>query len=348
MPLESEMRALRFSAAFSENPGRVCLRLSGPGAESIVNRMSPCELFIRDGQMQHTLFLNELGKPIADVYVCADGDDFLLLADGMGAQDLIAYAQAQALAGEELRAVDLTADHVMLSVNGPFAWELLSEVISAEIVGLPFSSFFLGDDFICFRTSATGEFSYDLLVPRDQAPRWRERIMKAGKAFDLEVAGAEALRLCALENFVFNIRTDAGGDVTPLELQLQWRISYRKTYPGSAALAERRKSYTRRAVLLASSGELKTGDSVRIANAESGTVLNAGFSFDRKEWLAVALVDRGWAFSGVPVETGTGAQARILSAPAINNRSLFVDPQRHTYAGRGENAFPSLIHSLPR
>ena len=103
---------------------------------------------------------------------------------------------------------------------------------------------------------------------------------------------------------------------------------------------------------MASSGELKTGNRVRIANADSGTVLNAGYSFDRKEWLGLALVDREWAFSGVPVDSSAGdgakAGARILTAPAINNRSLFVDPQRHTYAGRGENAFPSLIHSLPQ
>jgi aminomethyltransferase len=323
------------------------LRLSGRSAEIIVNRMAPCDLFIRDGQMQHTLFLNDRGNPIADVYVCADAEEFLLLADGISAADLGAYVQAQALAGEDLRIVDLTAEHTLLSVNGPYAWELLSEVISSEIVGLPFSAFFHGEDFTCFRTSSTGEFSYDLLVPNASAPKWRERILKEGQAFDLDIAGAEALRLCALENFVFNIRTDAAGDVTPLELQLQWRISYRKTYPGSAALAARRGSYTHRAVMLASAAEVKSGDSVRIAGREAGSILNAGYSFDRKEWLGLALIDREWAHTGVPAECGSGVRAKILSAPVLNNRSLFVDPQRHTYAGRGENTFPTLIHTLP-
>jgi glycine cleavage system aminomethyltransferase T len=352
MSRESEAGSIRRSVAFSENPGRVCLRLAGGSAESVLNRVCPCELFIRDGQMQHTLFLNERGNPLADVFVCADGDDFLLLADGMTAEALAAFVQAQAGAGEDLQIADLMADHVLCSVNGPYAWELLSEVISTEIIGLPFSAFFRGDDFICFRTSATGEYSYDLLIRRELAPAWRERIFKTGKAFDIGTVGAAALNLCALENFIFNIHTDAVGDVTPLELQLQWRISYRKSYPGSAALAARRKTYTRRAVLAAAASEMKIGHRLRIGDREVGSILNAGFSFERREWLALALVDREWAYSDVPAicvsGSGIGAPARILSAPAINNRSLFVDPQRHTYAGRGENAFPSLIHSPPQ
>lgn len=346
MSLESEAGAIRNSAALSEVPGRVCLQLSGNGVEAVMNRVCPCELFLRDGQMQQTLLLNERGNPVADLFVCADGDDFLWLAEGMGAGELAEFIRAHAESGEEVNVVDLTSDHDLLSINGPYAWELLSEVISAEIVGLPFSAFFRGEDFICFRTSATGEYSYDLLVPRGEAPRWRERILETGKAFDLEIAGAAALHLCALENFVFNIGAEAAGDVTPLELQLQWRVSYKKSYPGSAALSERRKTFTRRAVLLSASAELKAGDRLRIEGREAGSLLNVGYSFARGEWLALALVDREWAYSDVPLEcisaAGTITPARTLSAPAINNRSLYVDPQRHTYAGRGENAFPPL------
>jgi glycine cleavage system aminomethyltransferase T len=347
MSLESEVGAIRNSAALSEIPGRVCLLLSGNDVEAVMNRLCPCELFLRDGQMQQSLLLNERGNPIADLFVCADGDDFLWLAEGMPARGLEELIRTHTAPGEEINVIDLTSDHDLLSINGPYAWELLSEVISAEIVGLPFSAFFRGDDFICFRTSATGEYSYDLLVPRGQAPRWRERILETGKAFDLEVAGAAALNLCALENFVFNVGTDASGDVTPLELQLQWRVSYKKTYPGSVALAQRRKAFTRRAVLLSAASELKSGDRLLREGREAGTLLNAGYSFARREWLALALLDREWAFSDVPLEcvsrAGKITPARTLSAPAIDNRSLYVDPQRHTYAGRGENAFPPLV-----
>ncbi len=390
MSLETEVRAIRLAVALSELPGRVCLRLAGKSVESLLNRICPCDLFIRDGQMQQTLFLNDDGNPLADVFVCADGEDFLLLAEGLTAIGLTEYLRTSQNSEEEIRITDLTSDHSLLSLNGPYAWELLSEVISTEIIGLPFSAFYHGEDFTCFRTSATGEFSYELLIPRDQADKWRERILKIGKVFDLENVGAEALRLCALENFVFNIHADAIGDVTPLELQLQWRVSYKKTYPGSAALLERRKHYTHRAVLVAATAEMKNGDRVRIENRDVGILLNTGYSFDRKEWLGLALVDRDWAYSDVPVECmpgitgligligligiigineqgvtaraiasqdmtapaiaspGTASPARIISAPAINNRSLFVDPQRHTYAGRGEKVFPSLIHGWPQ
>ena len=38
----------------------------------------------------------------------------------------------------------------------------------------------------------------------------------------------------------------------------------------------------------------------------------------------------------------SGASVRVISAPAVNNRSLYVDPQRHSYGTRSEQAFPPI------
>jgi glycine cleavage system aminomethyltransferase T len=350
--LENEMRALRASVGFSDGATRprTCLRLAGRDAFAAVEAICPRELFIRDGQMLHTLLLDERAKPVADVYVCADGEDFLLICEGPDAETLSSLIAARCPGGADLKVENLTADHELLSLDGPYAWELLSEVISPEVIGLPYLGFFRGPDFVCFRAGTTGEFSYDLLIAKDAVPAWRTRILKIGAAFDLAPVSAAALDLCALENFFFNIRRDVTSEVTPVELQLQWRISYKKDYVGSEAARRRRREKTRRAVLVAAREEIGAGDTIKDPDggASIGTVVQGAFSFDRKEWLGLALVDLPHASTGVAVvlrSGGRNAGGTVISAPALNNRSLYVDPQRHNYATRDRDAFPPLILS---
>ena len=58
------------------------------------------------------------------------------------------------------------------------------------------------------------------------------------------------------------------------------------------------------------------------------------------------------AYAGMDWEwvsgSGSAYRARSLSAPAINNRSLYVDPQRHSYQARSDGSFPPLVLELPR
>lgn len=355
MSLEAEMQALRGSVALSESGesgeagGRACFRLSGPGAYAVADSLCPRELFLRDGQMMHTLLLDESARPLADLYFCADGEDYLLLAEPAPGMELGACLRDRIPAGAQVDLIDVTADHDLLALDGPYAWELLSEVISPEVIGLPYLGFFHGDGFTCFRAGNTGEFSFDLLLPKTDSAEWRERIREMGKGFDLAQAGREALDLCALENFFFNVRKDVTAETTPLELQLQWRVSSRKSFVGSEALAEKRKHWSKRVMLVAAGQALKGGDRLFAGNRSIGTLLHGAWSFDRKEWLGLALIELDSAYAGLRLDAapeGKEIPVRVLSAPAINNRSLYVDPQRHSYATRKEGSFPSLILSL--
>jgi glycine cleavage system aminomethyltransferase T len=351
MALEDEMRAIRLATALSGGEGRSVIRLSGSGAHAAADTLCPRELFLRDGQMLHTLLLDGSGRPVADTYLCADGEDYLLSCEGPGPGELADLVRERIPGGIATQITEVTADHDLLSLHGPYAWELLSEAISPEVIGLPYLSFYHGDGFTCFRTGKTGEFSFDLLIPKDRSAAMRERLRDLGAAFGLRAAGAEALDLCALENFSFNIRLDSDPEATPLELQLQWRVSSRKDYVGAEALRRRRKEWTKRAVLVGSRGRLAGGDRVFSGSVGAGHILHAAYSFDRREWLGLALIDLGLAHPGVALEcrTAEGAiPARVRSGPAINNRSLYVDPQRHAYATRAEDAFPPLVLDLGR
>jgi glycine cleavage system aminomethyltransferase T len=224
---------------------------------------------------------------------------------------------------------------------------VLAGVAGAEAVGLPYLTFFSVEDTLCFRTGKTGEFGYDLLVPRDQEESLSARFEEVGGAFDLAWAGLEALEVCALENWFFNIRREGRFGLTPLELQLQWRVSPRKRFLGSEVLEERRSAgIDARVTFIQAAGPVGVGQRVFLGNRDVGGLLNAAPSPSRGDHLGLALIDLAYACSGLGgfhVETEKDrVPVRTISPPAIHNRSLFVNPQLHSYFTRHTVDFPPV------
>ena len=134
---------------------------------------------------------------------------------------------------------------------------------------------------------------------------------------------------------------------TPIELQLQWRLSYRKTYVGSEALLRRRQEGPRqRLTCLVADRPLEVGSSVLLRGSVVGRIVNACYSPIREDWVALALLDVAWAHPGIGAfraeAGGEHVPMRSLSPPLLNNRSLHVNPQVHSYRTRGEFEFPPL------
>jgi aminomethyltransferase len=337
--------AIRTSAALSVAAHVTAVRISGSGAFATVDRLCPRELFVRDGQILHSLLLHEDARPLADLYVCADDQDFLLLAEGMSGVALVDHVRAHADGAVEV--TDLSRTHVLLSLDGPYAWEVFAEIAGPEVIGQPYMSFFHGDHFTAFRVGKTGEYGYHLMVPGERAEATRASLLDRGAAFDVAEADLAVLDQCALENWFFNIRGEGRADVSPIELQLQWRVSRRKTFIGSPALAERRARATRRLVLCAGPDPLAVGDRVVHGDRPIGTIVNAGFSSTRGDWVATALIDLPYSHAGIDAYAAERGEARTrlrtLAAPALNNRSLYVNPQLHSYQTRGEVQFPPLV-----
>lgn len=341
--IDAEVAALRHTTALAPGDHVAALRVSGDGAATLLDRVSPGSLFVRPGKMSHTLFLDEEARPIADVYVCCDEDDFLLLVEGLPASGVIDYLAPYADA--DARVEDLGATHAVLCLGGPYAWELLGELTTPDVIGLPYLGFFHHDELVCFRGGKTGEYGYDLLVPRGRVAEVRGRLVELGARYELAEISLEALERAGLENFFWNARRQTRPGLTPIELQLQWRVSYARTFPGAPALAARRRTATTRAVLLAADAAIADGATVTAAGRAIGTVLHADRSPTRGDWLAVAIVERALAHAGLDGLAAGAVAARTLSAPSLDNRSLYVEPQRHSFATRATDEFPPIVRS---
>ena len=347
MSTEDEYGFVRHGAALSRMDHVRCVRIEGEDATEAVDAICASDLWVRDGRMRQTLILDEAGQPIADMYVCPDDDACILLFEGMTAKELFGSLDRYVDSDLEIEPVDLGATHGLMSLHGPYAWEVMSRWLTPDIIGLPYLSFYHFDRGTCFRAGKTGEYGYDLIVREEHADEaWGELLELVGTVGGGEVS-LETLDLCALENGFFSMRSGSLEGLTPIELQLQWRVSARKRFPGVEAIEVRRAEGVRRRLthFVARAG-VRAGDTVRSEEAQVGTVRSAMLSPGVGGIAGAALLDISVAHPGIDAlfaSQGDARQAvRTVSSPLLFNRSLLVDPHRHSYETRDRSLDPPL------
>ena len=345
MGLSEEILAVRNSVTLSLLDHVRYVRLSGHGAYDAADRIFTREMYVRDGQLSQGLLLNEDATIFADCYLGSDDEDFFLLLEGPSDELLADYLGLHLGGVDDVDIADETDAHAIVGLDGPYAWELLARLVGPEVIGLPYLTFFHVDGALCYRAGKTGEYGYRLVCPRDELESRWDQLCDLGAQLDLREVGLETLDQCALDNWFLNVRLEGGCPVTPIELQLQWRISYRKTYVGSESLSRRRSEGVRhRLTCLVSPQQVAIDDRVTYGGEDIGEVVNAAFSPVREEWVALALLDVAYAYPDIdPIVIGDQrVEGRTVSPPVLNNRSLYVNPQLQSYATRLEDDFPPV------
>lgn len=349
--LPPETEALRTRVAWTRLDGVRVLAVRGDDARAALLHLLPSPLHLRDAQVRESLLLDAAGRPLADVLVCADDEDYLLLVEGLDADALEDHVRENLPAGVEPELEPLSDRYEIVSLHGPWAWELIAEVLGADLMALPYLNFFRIDEGYCVRAGKTGEFGYDVVVERHRADSLVEKLEAAGREYGLVRASAETLSLARFEGWFFDPAFVPEG-ATPVELQLQWRLDPNRSWLGKEAVDARRASPDRqRLTCLSADGELAPGDVVLAGEQPIGRVVRAAFSPLRGEWIASALLDVAWAHGGIDryhAEHASGAprsdatRVRTMVPPLVDNRSLHVDPRRHTYRTSDELTFGPL------
>ncbi len=328
--------AIRHAVGLQRQTDRVALRFEGPDAEAWLDAVCPAELNLQRGQIKHSVLLHDDGRIFADAYVARLGRTRYLFARGPDRETLCAWLDARRPADCDATAHDEAA--AAIALHGPFAWELASEVVGPDILGVPYLGIGELGGVRCLRIGETGEYGYTFLVPRATLADFEGRLAEHGPAFDLEAVDDAALAQCALENGFLDVRRAGVTGCTPLELQQQWRLSRRKPWPGADALKARRAAglAERSVTLLADGPPIADGAEVLLDGKSVGRVLYSGASPALARQVALALVERPLAHPTVDFTLADGRPARSVSPPVIDNRSIYVDPYRHSYASRAE------------
>ena len=222
-----------------------------------------------------------------------------MLAEGPDEKELVGWLEALKAREAGARKAEIRAQSarwVVLGLDGPFAWEVVSGLLGPGVLGMPYLSLLRRDDVLCIRGGKTGEYGYLLLVPHDDAPGADAKLVALGRTIDLAAVTHEALDVCALENAHFSVRTlrasALAADLGPIELQLQWRVAYARQFVGAEALRARRTDGAKvRATCVVASGPIAPGQPVRLGDDDVGEVLAASPSPTLGAWVGSALLD---------------------------------------------------------
>lgn len=351
------VNAIRTRVALSDDPDTLWLAISGPGARNYVERVVPMRLALSDAQLKPTLLLDHQAHVLGDMTVGRDDARYLFSIEALSPRDALALLRKEAAsfdvqleltaAGARVRdAIDEPVTGASVSVHGPWAWELLAEISGPDILSMPYLSLFR-DELTVYRIGKTGEYGYHLVGPTEQVASAKNALTKAGRRYELLHVGQDALDVCALENGFFVVRSEGRRGLSPIELQMQWRISYQGMHLSQDALVGLRERNARRIVTFVAERPTAVGERVRCQDEVIGEVVAAALSPTLGRPIGLAVLALPYAYAGIDafsIDTVDGAVAiRTVSPPLIENRSLHVRAQRHSFFGTEEASFPSLV-----
>jgi aminomethyltransferase len=289
---------------------------------------------IRFGRVLHTFMADAQGRLVADCYVANNDREFVFLCESIvpdAELDTLLTGADWATSGAE----ELASTHVLLSLDGLKAWEIVKKIFGADVLGLPYLSIenysFAGQPVRLLRAGKTSEFGYLLLVPQAAAAA----LFDTCKAEVLERSG----QLCGvdvhdglrLEGRFFNVHAEGLRVRDPLPLGLQWMVDFSKDNFSGAEEIRKKRAGGLRQKLVGLAGEpgcvsLTDGARIFLQGRDIGEIVASCFSGVLGHRLGLAVLPVEVAYSGLRFQLGEaeGPVVRSISMPPIMPKSLGV------------------------
>lgn len=343
--MSKEYYALRHNVALSDYSHYAKLKIEGDEAFDVLDVAVAGDVAeIRDEQTLYTVILNEAGEIITDVYIMNDDDTYLVLAEHVDDETLMALFQERMGDFEDVEMTSLTQSHAIVAMEGPYSWELAKEIYGMDVIGIPFLGFIaLEDDTYLLRAGKHGEFSYKVILPVQEAEALWQEIEEKGSRYELVKAGLALHDLTRLENPYFNPKGNGSVSRDPRELQLQWMVRYDKDeFVGLESLLEKREQSLSKkivGVVLDQEGEIKAvgaGDVLVCDGEEIGHLVATGYSPALKKTIAQAFINDAYAYAGIDayaIKTADGVERKVTTTatPFVQNYSMLINPNEHSF-----------------
>ena len=233
--------------------------VQGRDAGRCLNRISGNQVDGAAGVITYTQWLNEAGTLEADLTVTKLSEDrYLVVVTDTMVRHAESWMKRHIPDDAHAFVTDVTSAYGQLNVQGPNSRALLQRLTSVDLSNpaFPFRTAREIDigfaRVLCIRITYLGELGYELYIPAEQAAHVYERIVDAGREFQLVHAGLKALASLRMEKGYRDYGHDIDNTDVPYEVGLGFALDLKK--PGGfigreAVLARRaRGPLTRRLV----------------------------------------------------------------------------------------------------
>ena len=233
-----EHRAVRERVGLFDQSSFAKFLLVGPDAAAALDWICANRVDKPVGSLTYTQMLNARGGIQCDLTVARLAGDRFYIVTGTGfATHDFTWIERSIPEGLRASLVDVTSAYATLSLMGPKARDLLSEVTRDDVsnAAFPFGTWrgvtIDGAAVHALRVTYVGELGWELHVPTEQALAAYRRLLEAGAAHGLANAGYRAIESLRLEKGYRAWGSDIGPDHTPLEAGLGWAVKLRHNIP---------------------------------------------------------------------------------------------------------------------
>jgi len=224
-------------------------RISGPGAEAWLNRMSCQRVPTQAGRIALAPMLTDRGLFKTDMTVTKLADqDYLCVTASLGKRHDQHWLMLNLPGDGSVRMEDLTYAQGCLVIAGPKSRDLLAAVAYGDVsnAAFPFSTsreLYVGRTKCRVnRMNYVGELGYEIFHPIQQQIAVYEALAAAGKKFDLRMFGMHAMDSMRLEKGYLAWKSEMNLHHTPLETHLDWTVKWDKDFIGKAALEAQKRA----------------------------------------------------------------------------------------------------------
>jgi sarcosine oxidase subunit alpha len=343
-----ECKAVRDSVGILDASTLGKIDIQGADAREFLNRVYTNAWTKLDvGKARYGLMCKEDGMVFDDgVTACLADNHFVMTTTTGGAarvmQWLEIYHQTE---WPELKVyfTSVTDHWATMTLSGPNSRKLLAEVTDIDLSKEAFPFMAWKEGLVggvparVFRISFTGELSYEVNVQADYAMGVMEKIVEAGKKYNLTPYGTETMHVLRAEKGFIIIGQDTDGSVTPDDLNMGWCVGRTKPFSWIGWRGMNRQDCVREDrkqlvglkpvnsdQVLPEGAQLVFDAKQPVPMSMVGHVTSSYFSTCMGHSFAMALVKGGLKRMGervfAPLADGSLIEAEIVSA-------VFLDPQ---------------------
>jgi glycine cleavage system aminomethyltransferase T/glycine/D-amino acid oxidase-like deaminating enzyme len=223
--------------------------VQGRDAGACLNRISGNQVDGAAGVITYTQWLNEGGTLEADLTVTKLGEErFLVVVTDTMVRHAETWMRRHIPPDAHAFVTDVTSAYGQLNVQGPNSRALLQTLTSEDLsnASFPFRTAREIDigfaRVLCVRITYLGELGYELYIPAEQATHVYDRILDAGREFQLVHAGLKALGSLRMEKGYRDYGHDIDNTDVPYEVGLGFALDLKKPegFIGKEAVLERK------------------------------------------------------------------------------------------------------------
>ncbi|HET7408595.1 MAG TPA: FAD-dependent oxidoreductase [Paracoccaceae bacterium] len=201
-----EHRAVREGVGLFDMTSFGKIRVEGPDAEDVLQRICGADIRVAPGRIVYTQFLNARGGIEADLTVTRLAEtSFLVVTAGANLVRDLSWIRRNTPDGASCMVMDVTSGEAVFSVMGPKARDLLQPICGQPLdnESFPFGTaqeVELGMGLArLHRVTYVGELGWEVYVPADMAAHVFECIEEEGRAHDMALCGLHVLDSCRIE-----------------------------------------------------------------------------------------------------------------------------------------------------